>query len=272
MTAAHSATIVQTVGNLDWNSAVWGTPSATPTAGNDYVTATGVTSNNVRLSASGTGTTFNGGSLKVVAGTTALLKNINSTSKINGTFTLDGGTINHGPNGSGSDNLAATLDVTGFSVTSASIITIGNAGGNLSITAPLSGSGDLSFQATNSQTVDIVSFAGISGYTGAISLGSAGALSLSFGTTNYTFSNSLGILGTSVLRVNSGQTLTFTQGQLTDPTNGTVAAGSYTGSGLTALGANYFDGGGTIVVLVPEPSGALLGLLGSVLLLRRKRK
>lgn len=270
-TASHAATIVQTVGNIDWNANMWGSPAAAPTAGNDYVTATGVTNDLVRISANGGSSTFGGASLRIVSGTAGLLKNSNSTSTINGSLILDGGLINHGPNGGDTSNLAATLDVDGFEVRSASEIQIGNAAGNLTVTAPLTGAGNLALYGTNSQTGDIVSFNGISAFTGTINLGTSGALTLGFGTADYTFSNTLNILGTSVLQVNNGQTLTFTLGDLIDPVNGAVAVGTYTGAGLTGLGANYANNGGTLVV-IPEPSAALLGLAClSAVFLRRRR-
>lgn len=89
----QAATIVQTVWNSDWNGAVWGTPAAAPTSGNDYVTAVG--SNNVLRMPAGTGnSTFGGGSLRIVTGTIGLIKSNNSIATINGPFTLDGGTLN----------------------------------------------------------------------------------------------------------------------------------------------------------------------------------
>lgn len=174
--------------------------------------------------------------------------------------------MNFGPDGSGGSNIPATLDVTAFIVSTTSFISIGNAAGNLTVTAPLSGAGTLNLSGANSQTVDIVSFTGLSNFTGAINLGTSGALSLSFGTSSYAFSDTFTISGTSVLRVNGGQTLTFDQGDLTDPVNGSVSPGTYSGAGLAALGANYFDGGGTIVVIPgaldpasqrPRPAGTL---------------
>lgn len=108
--SAHAAIITQTVGNLDWNDAIWGSPAAAPTSGNDYVTATGVASDVVRLSADGSSSTFGGDSLKVVSGIRALVKNLNSTSTINGSLTLDGGAqLDHAPD---IQNRSVTLDVT----------------------------------------------------------------------------------------------------------------------------------------------------------------
>ncbi len=269
--ACHSVsavTIFQTVENIDWNSAMWGTPAAAPTAGNDYVT----TSGNTRIPANTSNSTFGGDSLTVVSGSSALMKNSGSTSTINGAFNLDGGLLNLGPNGGVDSNLSGTLDVASFNVTGiGSQIQIGNAGGNLTVTSALSGTGNLDLVGANSQIVDIVSFNGLSSYSGAISLGTSGALTLGFGTSSYTFSNALTIFDTSVLQVNSGQTLTFNLGDLVDP-NGAVAAGTYTGGDLNALGSNYANNGGTIVV-VPEPSGAILSLLGlgSLCLVRRRR-
>jgi hypothetical protein len=262
----HAATIVQTVDNIDWNAAMWGTPAAAPTAGNDYVTAL-VNTNRFRISADGTSSTFAGDSITVATGTRALMKNTDgTTATIGGNLTMDGGLLSLAANTVGS----ATLDVNQFIVTTnGAHIDMANNGVTLTIAGILTGSGDILIDyesGTNAGTRGI-SFAGINAYTGAIAVNDQ--MDIDFGA-DYVFSNTLTLSSGSVLNVD--QTLTFDEGDLIDAVNGAVAAGTYSGAGLTGLGANYADGGGTIVV-VPEPSSGLLAIVAfsGVLFLRRRK-
>lgn len=273
---ANAATITQTVGNLDWNSAIWGAGPEVPTSGNDYVTAT-VGNGIVRFSAdlndgtNGTagGSTFGGDNLQVITGTRGLLKNINSTSTINGNLTISGGQVDHGPNnptpGSSYD---ATLSVNNLIISGTGSLGIGENTGNFDINGTLTGSGDLEIYSASIRS-GTISISNISAFTGAITLDStAGELwTLDFGLSDYTFSNSFTFNDTkSALSVESAQTFTFNEGDLVDAVNGIVAAGTYSASDL---GVNY-TGDGTIVV-IPEPSSlALLGL-GGLLIARRRR-
>lgn len=266
--AVSAATIVQTVGNVDWNDAMWGGPAAAPTGGNDYVSATGVTNNRFRIGASGASSTFGGDSITVVAGTTALSKLANgSTGTITGTFTLDGGRLTHGANSTSS----ATLATGGFIVTSTVGSTIGapTSSNVFTITGDLSGSGDLlmEYESGSDAGTRSISFGSVGAYSGTISL--TEGLTLDFGS-SVNFGGGLTIDAISDLNVD--QTLTFNSGALT--ANGVVIAdGTYTGAALDGLGSNFINDGGTLIITaVPEPSSAaLLGLGGFALIFRRRK-
>lgn len=239
-TTSPGDTITQTVGNIDWNAAMWGTPAAVPTAGNDYVSATGVLNNTLRISAAGTASTFPGNSVKVVSGTRALLKNQNGAiATLNGNLFLEGGRISHAPN---TGPHAGTLQLNQLVVSGTGSVIDINGVSTFTINGTLTGSGDLLIkpELTAGGTVSI---SGISNYTGALSV--QAPVRLDFGA-DYTFTNSLTLLTTATLNVD--RALTFTLGGLV--ANGAVIpAGTYTGATLTALGANFVDGGGTITVL-----------------------
>jgi hypothetical protein len=241
-TTAHADTITQTMDNIDWNAAMWGTPAAAPTPGNDYVTAL-VGTNRFRISADGTSSTFAGDSLTVATGTRALMKNTDgTTATIGGNLTMDGGLLSLAANSVGS----ATLDVSQFIVTTnGAHIDVANNGMTLTIAGTLTGPGDIliDYESGTNAGTRAISFADINAYTGAITVNDQ--MDIDFGA-DYIFSNFLDLSSGSVLNVD--QTLTFDEGDLIDAVNGAVAAGTYSGAGLTALGANYADGGGTIIV------------------------
>ena len=245
-TATLGDTITQTVGNLDWNAAMWGTPAAAPTSGNDYVSATGVLNNNFRISAAGTASTFLGNSLKVVSGTRALLKNQNGAiATLNGDLFLDGGRISHAPN---TGPHAGTLHLNQLVVSGTGSFIDINGVSTFTIDGTLTGSGDLLLkpELTAGGTISI---AGISNYTGALTV--QAPVRLDFGA-DYTFTNSLTLQTTATLNVDKA--LTFTAGKLI--ANGVVInAGTYSGATLTALGANFVDGGGTLTVLAADTDG-----------------
>ena len=222
---------------------MWGTPPAVPTAGNDYVTATGVASNTVRISATGTASTFGGDSLTVVAGTRALLKNQNGAiSTLNGNLVLDGGRLSHAPN---SGPHAGTLDLAQLVISGTGSVIDINGVSTFTIDGALTGSGDLLLKPETSST-GTISITGISGYTGALTV--QAPIRLDFGA-DYTFTNSLTLQGTASLNVD--QALTFTLGDLV--ANGIVVpAGTYTGFDISGLGPNFVDGGGTLTVLAAD--------------------
>lgn len=245
-TTARADTITQTVGNLDWNAAMWGTPAAVPITGNDYVSAVVGSEIRFRLSANGAASTFGGSSITVVSGSRALMKNQNgTTSTLNGDFTLDGGRLSHAPNTPGTH--AGTLDVANFIVSGTGSFIDINGSTIFTIDGTLTGSGDLLLKPELGSTpAGTVSFTGISGYSGAITVQTP--VTLDFGS-GYTFTNSLTLQTTAKLNVD--QTLTFEQGDLV--ANGvTIPQGVYTGSGITALGANFIDGGGTLTVVATD--------------------
>lgn len=261
----HSAIITQTSGgSADWTDpAVWdGNPIS---AADDYVTdlAGGAY---LRMSASGGDSTFVGNSLTVT--TRALLKTQDATTTLNGDLILDGGWFSFAANGAGP--WASTFAASNFNVVSSSTMSLGAFHNDTTIDSILTGAGDLLLYLENAPHVDpdqTITFNGINGFTGAFTV--TEKLGVAFGT-NYAFSNTFTLQDAdSFLIVNSGQTLTFDEGGLVD-SNGVVAPGSYSGASLDALGGNFLNNGGTVLV-VPEPSVALLGGLGFLGLLRRRR-
>jgi Bacterial TSP3 repeat len=239
-TIAHGETFIQTVGDLDWNAAMWGTPASAPTTGNDYVSATGVTNNRFRISATGTASTFGGSSVTVITGTRALMKNQNGAiSSLSGDFTLNGGRLSHAPN---NGPHAGVLDVTNFIVSGTGSIVDINGTSSLTIDGVLNGNGDLLLK-PELTAGGTISFTGISGYTGALTV--QAPVRLDFGA-DYTFTSSLTLQTTAILNVD--QSLTFEFGKLV--ANGVqIPVGTYTGGDISALGANFENGGGTLTVV-----------------------
>jgi hypothetical protein len=263
---APAAVIEQTVDNQSWLNAVWGSPAAAPTTANDYVTAL-VGTNLVRTSpaggVAGGDADFTGNSLTVVTGTRLLMKQENGqTAAINGgggDLVMSGGRLSGAPN-SGSNNI--TLDVHQLVISSNSHIDLAASAATLTIDGTLTGPGDLLIDYESGSNADgrAVSFASVSGYTGAIVVNDG--VDIDFGA-DCTFSKSMTLGSGSVLHVD--QTLTF-GGGLFDGVNGAVAEGVYSGAALAALGANYTDGGGTLVVSeapgVPDAGTIHVYLLG----------
>ena len=265
LSQAGGALYVQTVDNIDWNAAMWGSPASAPTAGNNYESAAVGGNNRFRISASGASSTFAGDNLTLVTGTTALNKTLNgNTSTVTGTLTLDGGNIVHAPN-AGS---IATLATGGFVVTgTGSTIGLAYTGNSLSITGGLSGTGDLllDYQDVGAVISRTLSFGSVGAYTGTISV--TEKVQLDFGS-DVDFGGNLAIDSDSFLNID--QSITIARDALTFD-GSVIAAGIYSGTDLTDLGAGFLDGGGTLTVL-PEPSSiALLGLGGAMALLRRRR-
>lgn len=270
-TSAQAALITQDGDNSaseDWNTAVDWSNNLAPIAANDYITASGLLLRG-GPSTSGAASTFGGGSLEVVSNSRLLMKNINTTSTINGNLTISGGTVDLGPNAASPTPIArnGTLKVNNLIISgTGSQLGVSPQGGVFTIDGTLTGSGDLTMFSV-SDFGGTISITGISGYTGAINLTSnTNGLVVAFGT-DYTFSNTFTIGTDSVLSVTSGRTLTFNEGDLVDTVNGPVAAGTYTAS---SLGVNY-TGSGTIIV-VPEPASLVLLGLGGLLIASRKRK
>ncbi len=113
-----------------------------------------------------------------------------------------------------------------------------------------------------------MNFANISDYSGDFLV--TENMEIDFGV-DYIFTGGMTLSTLGSLRVNSGQTLTFTEGNLISQ-NGVVPFGTYTGASLTALGANFTNGGvGATIIVIPEPSTLLLSGLSLLALSRRRR-
>jgi hypothetical protein len=298
---ASAANITMVTANQSWlNAAVWSDNMA-PSTTNDYFTA--VTGNNFLRTSSAGGSAggnadFTGNSLTVVAGTKLLYKQIGGeTAAINGgagDLTLDGQAnafngIQLAPNGS-QTGTTLTLDINQLAIASDSTIEAGGTTGNATVLldAILTGAGNLTFQrqgnngdGNDTDLNTTISVASVSGYTGNILVTRDTTLDFN---SNHVFPGSLslvsgpddnsgaGLMDLALLNVD--QRLEFESvrgdGTFVDP-------GSYSGNELvalnTTLGGTFFvDGGGTLVVRVPEPiSIALVGLGGLGLLLVRRR-
>lgn len=240
-----TATVTQTVDDIDWNGDMWGSPAAGPVSGDLHVSASVGAQN--RFLTSTEDSTFGGDSLKVVTGTKAVLKTEHGhTSTIPGYLILDGGSLIHQP-GSGTHHV--TLDALILSVTvNGGFIAVGSDSWRLSIDAVLTGIGDLTLRYNSGTDANErrVSFGLVGDYTGDISV--TENVTIDFGT-DHDFAGKLTLTGDSTLNVD--QTLTFAYGNLVDPINGSVASGSYSGTTLSDLGANYSDSGGTLIVEAP---------------------
>lgn len=93
----------------------------------------------------------------------------------------------------------------------------------------------------------MVSISNITDLIGVID--AVGVITLDFNV-DYVFQNSMNLSADSYLQVD--QNYTFGMNML-NVDGAAIAAGTYSGTGLTDLGANFVDNGGSITV-VPEPS------------------
>lgn len=275
--AAHAATITQTGGTTEpfWNAAaIWNGTAAE--VGNDYVTTAGLnTANSSGLGAANdltgrvrdTGSTFDGDSLRIVASTELLMKQeAGQTSTAN--LILDGGILRYSPNNA---NTTATLAGT-LNIASASVIGVVRATGNsiLTITSTLTGSADVRLAAAQAATNSLVFTGDLSAYTGTFNVGGGGALLTLNLAQEYVLPN----LGLAYGDFATADRLNLTHdisiGSFSYGGN-SLAAGEYTVDDLNAFGTgSQFLGSGTLTV-IPEPAAALLGSLGLLGLLRRRR-
>jgi len=300
--SADAASITMSAANASWlNAATWSDTSV-PSLANDYFTA--VTGNNfLRTSPAATtaggNANFTGNSLTVIAGTKLLFKQIGGeTASINGgagNLTLDGqGNAFNGvqlaPNGAQA-GLTMTLDVNQLVIASNSVIETGSTTGNATVLIDgiLTGPGNLTFQrqgnnadANDSDLSTVVSIASVGAYTGNILVTRdttldfnsdhvfAGSLSLTDGPND---SSGAGLIDLAQLRVD--QILEF---KLVQSAGAYILPGSYSGASLVGLnatlGKSYFvDGGGTLIVRVPEPASIAMFGIGVVgVLVGRLRK
>lgn len=279
--SAHAATIVQTVsagGGVDWNAALWDSPAAAPTAGNDYVTAAGLiasggtslgTGTNVtsRIRLVSTGLTFAGDSLTVSAGTEILGKNAGTYSA---NIILNGGIIRWAPDATSSATLGGTINVAADSVIGVVQVTAA-ASTAFTVSSKLTGSSNLRL-AAGQGSLHTLSFTGdLSGYTGTFNAGGGGNLL----TLNLAQEYNLPNLGLAFGDFTTADQLNLSH----DISIGSFSfgassldAGTYTAAELNALygSGSQFLGGSTLTV-IPEPTAALLGGLGLLTLLRRRR-
>ncbi|WP_193213638.1 choice-of-anchor Q domain-containing protein [Luteolibacter marinus] len=249
--------VVMDAANNSWlTPAVWDNDQV-PSPANDYLLAP-VGNTIMRTSPQGTidgGTAdFTGRSLTVPGGTSLLVKQQDGeTASIRagaGDLILDGGSLLFGPNANNRPN-SVTFDVNDFVVTAAPGASIANspAMGRATIDARLTGPGDLLIEIDGDRTLAgrPVAFTAVDedGYTGTITV--AKSLVLDFDT-DVLFRGGAGVtlLGASQLRVD--QLLAFRVGRLVDPVNGPVPPGIYFPGHVSALGPNYLDAGGTLVV------------------------
>ena len=279
LASGNAQTTVYQIAN-DTSSTAWSTKSApwgqVPIAANNYVTAPdlpGATTEtasgfgaNYTTRLRDTGSVFPGNSLTVVGDTEVLLKGgNNSVSTAN--IILDGGIIAYGVSGANTVGLAGGLDVQTSGI-------LGMGGNNtLNVSSTLTGSGTLMLSA--SDTSPTIEFTGNdSGFNGVFQIGDGGAAG--FVTVDFTeplnpsASITMGTVGTSadVLDLSSSLTVSSFDFGATS-----LAAGTYTAAELNSLVGDdsQFTGSGTLTIQpVPEPSVALLGSFGTLVLLLKR--
>ena len=281
--STQAATITQTVAGAfgsNWNSAIWGSPAAAPTTGNDYVTASGLfASGSTGLGANVTGriresgTTFGGDSVTISSATEILMKQ-NNGSTSNGDVIMNGGVIRLSPDNAGSAILAGTLNITSSSVLG--VVQHVAAGTTLTISSTVTGSGDMRLAAANTSNSTVTNHAivfsgNLTGYSGTIDVGGGNqALTLNLAqaynlpdlTLTYGNHSSADILNLTHNIAIGAFSFGATQ----------LDVGTYTAAQLNSLfgSGSQFTGANTLTV-IPEPGTALLGLFGMLALLRRRR-
>lgn len=297
---AKAANITMVAANASWlNAATW-SDNAIPSSTNDYFTA--VTGSNFLRTSPAAGTVggnadFTGNSLTVVAGTKLLYKQVGGeTASVNGgagDLTLDGqgnafNGIQLAPNGSQSGT-TMTLDANQLIVASDSVVEAGQTTGNgtVLLDAVLTGTGNLTFQrqGTNGDGNDTdvsttIAVASVGAYSGNVLVTRDTILDFN---ADHVFSGSLTLLpgpddnsGAGLMdlaQLNVDQRLEFQSVKIGDSF---VPAGMYSGNDLLTLNTNagldfFVDGGGTLIVNVPEPTSTAALVIGffAMLMVRR---
>jgi hypothetical protein len=277
---AYAATIVQTGGvtETNWNNApIWNGTAAT--VGNDYVTAAGLIAANSsglgaandltgRVRTTGGGSVFAGDSLRIVTSTELLIKQEDGSTST-GNLILDGGIIRYSPNNnSTSATLAGTLNITSASVIGV-VRTVGPS--TLTIGSTLTGGADVRLAAGQANTNVLIFNGDLSGYTGTFNVGGGSSL-LTLNLAQEYFLPNLGLA--------YGDFATADRLNLTHDISigsfsfggSSLAAGTYTATELNdeySAGSRFF--GDATLTVIPEPSAALLGGLGLLGLLCRRR-
>ncbi|RYD24169.1 MAG: hypothetical protein EOP88_01335 [Verrucomicrobiaceae bacterium] len=278
LASSHAAVIIQTNSQNNtadsWNAtAAWNgaapvlandyESNATPTTGALAATATGLGTTVTSRVRNGASSTFGGNSLKIVTGTELLVRNAGTVNT--GNIILDNGTIRS----VSSVTFAGTLTTT-------TTATIGLGSTNiLTINSNVTGNG--TFQLRSSDGAPTIRFSGalltaFSAFGGTLDLGggpSVGAVTLDFNEDYYIPATlSMGAYSTlDVLNLDQAISVNSFKFGAT-----TLAPDNYTAAELNSLFGNgaQFTGGGSLTV-VPEPSALLLGSLGSLFFLRRRR-
>lgn len=253
---AQADTILQTVNNIGWTEAVWGSPAAVPTAGNDYVMV-GTLGSPSTLRGLNNGENFAGNSFTVDNNCKWLNKAKGALIKIkDGSGSVicnQGAHIQCAPNWGGGTGAPTTWDCGDFVVNGYTLMYTNNELTQFRIAGTLTGAGDIRIQTEGDNAGgngSIWTFEAVSGYTGTITVGNPMILD---------FDSTVRLAGGIVLeaaaggaagRINVDQMINVSEGQLV--VNGVIVPlGSYSGAALadlnTTLGGTYFiDGGGML--------------------------
>ena len=271
---ARAAAIVQTAGQSsgpsDWNSADWGTPAATPTTGNTYITNAALggstdgtfgvnTTSYLRIFDVVGGTnTFGGDSIEDVSGE-RLLDKAGPGDGVAANLILDSGSLfEEAANAAGTTFLNGTINVP--SGTGVATIGVNQTGAStLNINATLTGTGMLNLAGSNGLTPSTMLLNGsINIFSGTISTLTVGTYGI---TTNAMALNAKLSLTTGTFDLSNNLTV----GGLTVGKT-TFAPGTYTAALIdsmsgTSVVVDTSSGGMDTITVVPEPGTWVIGLV-----------
>ncbi|MFC7337921.1 choice-of-anchor Q domain-containing protein [Haloferula chungangensis] len=254
---ASAASVFMDEAGLSWlTPSVWSN-NAAPSAANDYFLRADVGATSVRgtMLTSPAGTTgsgsvnFTGDSLEASELTTLVVKQRGTETLAirdgNGDLNLSGGTIRFDPNQGGS---TPVFDVDRLTFDRGThFIEVSGSTTRITFDGVLSGTGRLRLLAKRNSfpSGNVVTFTEVnnSALTGTVSV--SDGIVLDFGS-DVSPAGTIELNDTAQLHVD--QIIRLGSGRLTDPVNGTVPDGIYLGTTLAALGANYVDGGGALIV------------------------